>query len=276
MESALHAVQASDNASVRKKGSHRWRIWDDRDFYTAGEGVARDAMLGRSVAIGAAPTYRLWQNEPALIVSRQDMRLPNFAVATEWMNKAGWPVVMRDTGGTAVPVGPGVLNISLVLPRSLVVSMPGYAMDAVYRLLCDPVQRALESFDVPTVFGSVPGAFCDGRFNLVAERKKIAGTAQVWRANVALNGTNREGYVLAHAALLVDVDPQEVTELVNRFYSMAGKAGKFDHEEIISLRHCIASGLYPRDKSGGRSLMKNIRSCIRSSILRMPGPVTFA
>ncbi len=246
------------------EGPRNWRILDDRSFSTVQEGVTRDVDLGHAVANGAAPTFRLWENRQALVVSRHDMQLPHIARAVEHMEEAGWPVVTRETGGSAVPLGPGILNLSLVLPRSMVTGASGYSMDTVYRLLCDPIQQALATINIPTVFGSVPGAFCDGRFNLVAGGKKIAGTAQVSRANIAAKGTTREGYVLAHAALFVDIDTHKITEIVNRFYNIAGKAKRFNYQDITSVRHCIASNIYIENKICARTLADSVRTCILS------------
>lgn len=260
MDSALLAVDTSNTPRVPAAASNQWRAWDDRDFYTPLEGVARDAILGNAVANGAAPTFRFWQNRRSLAVSRQDLQLPNFASAAAQMNAAGWPVVARESGGSAIPLGPGILNISLVMPRSLVAATPGYGMDTVYHLLCEPIRQALASIELPTEFGSVPGAFCDGRFNLVAAGKKIAGTAQVWRANVAERGAAKEGYVLAHAVLFVDIDPYLITETVNRFYRLAGRAARYSANDITSVRHAIACNQTRKHFADSNTLADRLRA----------------
>ncbi len=243
-----------------------WRIWDDRAFATAEEGVARDVDLGHAVAQGAGPTFRLWENHRALVVSRQDLRLPHIARAVNHMGKAGWPVVARETGGTAVAMGPGVLNLSLVLPRSLVTDVPGYTIDTVYQLLCEPIRRVLSTLGIAARFGCVPGAFCDGRFNLVARGKKIAGTAQVSHANIATNGNRKEGYVLAHASLLVDVDARSLTDVVNRFYDSAGGSARFSDRDVTSVRHCLADAGDVGHQTGVGTLTNEVRAQVLSSI----------
>lgn len=243
-----------------------WRIRDDRDITTAREGLARDVDLGHAVARGASPTFRLWQTDPALVVSRQDMRLPHIARAIEYTGNAGWPVVARETGGSAVAMGPGVLNLSLLLPRSLVTGASGYAMDTVYHLLCEPIRQALSTIGIPTRYGSVPGAFCDGRFNLVTGGKKIAGTAQASRANIARRGTDREGYVLAHAAVLVDIDARCLTNMVNRFYEIAGGTERFSDRDVTSVRHCLASVGDGESRTGVATLVDDMRARILSGI----------
>ena len=258
------AIPDADFAKPGEVG--RWRILDDRDFTTAEAGVVRDVDLGRAVANGAAPTFRLWENYPALVVSRHDMRLPHIASVVEQLGNAGWPVLARETGGSAVAMGPGMLNLSLVLPRSLVTGASGYAMDTVYHLLCEPIQQALLTLGIPTQFASVPGAFCDGRFNLVAGGKKIAGTAQASRANIATIGNNKEGYVLAHACLLVDIDTRRLTDIVNRFYEIAGSDARFNDNDVTSVRHCLAGTGDCWNRTGAGSLTEHVRALVLSSI----------
>jgi len=45
--------------------------------------------------------------------------------------------------------------------------------------------------------------------------------------------------VLAHAALLVDVDPGLMTGIVNRFYRLAGTATRHSDRELTSVRQCL-------------------------------------
>ena len=60
--------------------------------------------------------------------------------------------------------------------------------------------------------GAVAGSFCDGRYNVTLDGRKLAGTAQRWRRN----GAGRP-VVLAHAALLVGAEREEMVEVVTTF-----------------------------------------------------------
>ncbi|MGW8247439.1 MAG: lipoate--protein ligase family protein [Acidiferrobacterales bacterium] len=234
-------IIASPLAVVTNPHRVDWRILDDREFDTPQQGMARDAELGVEVANGGPPTFRLWSNPQSLAISHQDTRLPGFADAVEVMTATGWPLVVRETGGSAVPLGQGVLNLSLVIPRSLLADYPGTSLEMIYGLLCKPIRQTLSTLNINSVFGSVPGAFCDGRFNLVAKGRKLVGTAQVWRGNRAEQTANGDGYVLAQAALLVDVDAQAVTDVVSRFYRLAGRPTQFGSTDIISVRELIGT-----------------------------------
>ena len=216
-----------------------WRIDDDCG---AGEGaaqrVARDAALLEAVRSGAAPaTARVWENARCLVVARSDRRLPRFDAAAAALAAAGWPVVVRESGGTAVPQGPGILSLSLAFRPA-----PGApcTIESVYDALCRPVEDALTRLGVSAARSEVPGAFCDGRYDLAVLGRKIAGTAQRWRAGPA--GPSRErGAVLAHAVLLVDVERAEATGAVNRFYAAAGSERRCAAAASITLREALAA-----------------------------------
>ncbi|MFQ5773354.1 MAG: biotin/lipoate A/B protein ligase family protein [Kiloniellaceae bacterium] len=216
-----------------------WAVRDDHDGGRPEARVARDADLGRKAARGIGPpTVRVWDNGRALVVGRGETGLPRFGAAVAALAEEGWPVVVRDTGGTAVPQGPGIVNLSLVMPRH---EEHRVSLEAVYHALCAPLGRALHGMGVAVAFGEVPGSFCDGRYNLVARGRKIAGTAQAWRIDGG-PGRRGRGYVLAHASLLVDCDLVPAIEIVNRFYRLA-EAGRrpVSAEGATTVRECVAA-----------------------------------
>ncbi len=220
----------------------RWRLWDDREIGGPLARVAGDDTLGEAVASGASPpAIRLWENEQALVISRRERRLPRYAAAARATADAGWPVVPRQSGGDAVPHGPGILLFSLVLPRNEELRFP---IEAVYRALVDPLQAALEALGIETEFGEAPGSFCDGRFNLLHRGRKLAGTAQRWRGGLAGVGAGR-GYVLAHALVLVEPDLVAATTALNRFYEVAGSERRIDPAAATTLRDCLGEAGLP-------------------------------
>jgi lipoate-protein ligase A len=211
-----------------------WRILNEETAPAPQAGVEADFDLLDAVAGGARPTLRLWENRRCLVVSGRDARLPRFAQAADAMREAGWPVVVRHSGGTAVPHGPGILLLSMVyaLPQR-----GGAAVDDGYRQLCDWMARALDELGIYATCRAVPSAFCDGRYNLAVGPRKVAGTAQRWRRRT-VEGVTREG-VLAHALLLIDGDPTEMTAAINRFYRLAGADARFDAESVTTLANCL-------------------------------------
>ncbi|MGE6132536.1 lipoyl protein ligase domain-containing protein [Aeromonas salmonicida] len=172
----------------------------------------------------------LWQAPQCLIVTRKDTRLPRYQAACEQLAGEGWPVHVRDSGGTAVPHGAGILNLSLLLPRTTT------DLGHYYRLLGAPLLTLLADHGLSGGYDFVPGSFCDGQYNLVIGGRKITGTAQRWLAP----GQDHGGAVLAQAMLLVAGDVDEGTRMASRFYELAGGELRFMAGTSTTLARCIA------------------------------------
>jgi len=251
---------AADAAAVFA-GFSRWRFWDDRGGGTPEARLARDAALGEAVARGESPpTLRLWENRRALVVGPGERQLPEFEAAFRRLSRDGWPVLVRDSGGSAVPHGPGILLLTLVLPRR---DVPWFSIESLYRALCAPLVLALDGLGVATAFGAAPGAFCDGRFNLVHRGRKLAGTAQLWRGAPA-GGTG--GYAMAQALLAVDCDLAAAHAALNRFYELAGSDRRLDPRASTSVRACLDAGGRPMCLPVGQSPTTTMRARIAAAV----------
>lgn len=172
------------------------------------------------------PTVRLWRHAPmqGLVVSKRDVAGERGEQAMRTMDAEGWPIIVRPTGGTAVPHGAGVLNLSLLLPRR----QQKASTDAYYHLLCQPIIDWLNSIGLSAYTGALPGSYCDGNYNVLVDGKKLVGTAQAWRGGLAGTSSRHPGYVLAHACIMVDVNLATATEAMNRFYALIGDAYRVD------------------------------------------------
>lgn len=185
--------------------------------HTPDQILAEEQRWLRDCARDGLARAHLWQASQCLIVTRKDMRLPRYQAACEQLANEGWPVHVRDSGGTAVPHGAGILNLSLLLPRTTT-DLAHY-----YRLLGAPLLALLEEHGLEGNYDFVPGSFCDGQYNLVIGGRKITGTAQRWLAP----GQDHQGAVLAQAMLLVAGDVDEGTRMASRFYELAGGELRF-------------------------------------------------
>ncbi|WAH38099.1 lipoate--protein ligase family protein [Alicyclobacillus dauci] len=183
------------------------------------------------------PTVRLWRHAPVqgLVVSKRDVAGDQGQLAMESMAKTGWPIIVRPTGGTAVPHGSGVLNLSMLFPRRAEKA----TTDAFYRLLCQPMIDWLKSMGMNATTGALPGSYCDGNYNVLVDGKKLVGTAQAWRGGLAGTASRHPGYVLAHACIMVDVDLAQATDAINRFYSEVGDPYRVDASTSTTLRHLV-------------------------------------
>ena len=148
----------------------------------------------------------------ALVMPRRMSRLEGFEAACAELAIAGWPVLLRETGGEPVPQSPAVINIALVYvaPRS---EGDHGRIESAYERLCQPLCDALREWGGVASVGEIEGAFCDGRYNVNLNGRKLVGTAQRWRQG--LNG--KRPVVLVHGALLLDNERETMVAAVNRF-----------------------------------------------------------
>ncbi|MEM6848797.1 MAG: lipoate--protein ligase family protein [Pseudomonadota bacterium] len=171
-------------------------------FATADLGIAfeEDSLRagGRSVLMWTA-------HEPAIVVPRTREREAGFEALGARAAEGGWPLLVRSSGGGAVPQGPGTLNLALISPLRR-----GSTIVDGYRALCGAIADALLVFGVQAQPGGVDWSFCDGVWNVTVAGKKLAGTAQRWRS--AGGGTM---VALLHAAIVVQMPPDNVWPLLD-------------------------------------------------------------
>jgi lipoate-protein ligase A len=152
-------------------------------------------------------------SDRALVMPRRLSRLPGFTAADISCAALGWPIALRDTGGEPVPQSPAVLNVALAY--ALPVEDDEQArIENAYLRLCEPICQWLRGMGLVPGLGEVPGAFCDGRFNVTLGRRKLVGTAQRWRRRA----TDGRLVVLVHGAILLEDQREAMVEVVNRFY----------------------------------------------------------
>ena len=84
--------------------------------------------------------------------------------------------------------------------------------------------------------GEIDGAFCDGRFNVNLDGRKMVGTAQRWRQS---RGGRPVG--LVHGALLLDNDRESMVAAVNRFNEVCGLEQRVRADSHIALHAKFAA-----------------------------------
>jgi len=197
-----------------------------------------ESTLGEAVARGEVPPLiRIWRSalKPGIGVSRRDVNSDAAAAARRQLLAEGADVVVRNTGGTAVPQGPGVVHLSYLFPRD----RRKVTTDAYYRILTQPLIEWLAQLGLTAETGALPGSFCDGTYNILVTGRKLIGTAQAWRGGLAGMTSARPGYVLAHACLVVDVEMRSAVEQINRFYRLSGNSYRVNPETFTTLRSLV-------------------------------------
>ncbi|MFG6203754.1 lipoate--protein ligase family protein [Pseudomonas retamae] len=199
---------------------------------TIESGLQAEQDLLASVCAGDAEFGLLfWQpTDRALVMPRRLNRLPQFDHACEVSAAAGWPVLLRETGGEPVPQSASTLNIALVYapPRS---EGDLNRIETGYRRLCDPICQLLDELGGTSSVGEIDGAFCDGRFNVNLDGRKMVGTAQRWRQSQG--GQRPVG--LVHGAMLMDDERESMVAAVNRFNKACGLEQRVRAQSHIAL-----------------------------------------
>ncbi|WP_415887992.1 biotin/lipoate A/B protein ligase family protein [Neptuniibacter sp. QD37_6] len=210
----------------------RWRIIDEPICCNPIQALEQDFALLKEVAqTKRGATARIWETTQCLVATRKETRFPNFEQACQQLEQEQWPVIVRDSGGTAVPLQQGILNLAVIFPQR---TDQAFDLDMVYIALCEPIKRALSNIGLKADYGSTEGSYCDGRYNLNVDGLKITGTAQKIMLSPPNNKNVKQG-VLAQAMLMVDVDAETGTHWVNRFYQLAGNDRRFKPEVATSL-----------------------------------------
>ena len=203
---------------------------------TVEAGLQAEQDLLASVCAGDVEAGVLfWQpTDHALVMPRRLSRLPGFEHASIELAASGWPILLRETGGEPVPQSASTVNIALVYapPRS---EGDHGRIETAYRRLCEPVCDLLTALGGEASLGEIEGAFCDGRFNVNLNGRKLVGTAQRWRQSKG--GQRPVG--LVHGALLLDNERESMVAAVNRFNQLCELEQRCRAESHIALHEVV-------------------------------------
>ncbi|MCO8164613.1 lipoate--protein ligase family protein [Pseudomonas sp. 21LCFQ010] len=193
-------------------------------------------LLGAVCAGEAEHGLLFWRpDRQALVMPRRMSRLAGFDEACKVLAESGWPVLLRETGGEPVPQSPATVNIALVYAQPAT-DVDRDRIETAYLRLCQPMLKVLAAFGGQSSLGEVEGAFCDGRYNVNLNGRKLVGTAQRWRQ--AQGGARP--VVLVHGALLLDNQRDEMVAAVNLFYQSCGLAPRVQASSHIALREVFS------------------------------------
>lgn len=177
--------------------------------YTAITSFAIDDALALSVSDGySAPAIRLWVHPDTIVLGIPDARLPYIDDGVQHLADAGYHVVVRNSGGLAVALDAGVLNISLVLPGVKHISI----YDC-YEAMVSFVQYMLRDLTDEVKAYEIVGSYCPGDYDLSINGKKFAGISQ----RRVKDGAAIQIY------LDVEGNSKERAKLIKQFYTIGKK-----------------------------------------------------
>lgn len=182
---------------------------------------AMDELLCKYTGAGGPAICHLWRHPRSFIMGLRDSRLPNAPKAKEWLESLGYAVAVRNSGGAAVPLDSGVVNISLILPKQ----GPGDThfhqdFERMYQL----IQQALLYTGCTVNKGEIQGAYCPGDYDLSIQGRKFCGIAQRRQAHA---------YVI-QAFVVCEGSGSDRASLVRSFYQIAaGDSTLADYPYVV-------------------------------------------
>ncbi|WP_339148106.1 MULTISPECIES: biotin/lipoate A/B protein ligase family protein [unclassified Sutcliffiella] len=202
-----------------------WRIIDQSSLgatFHALQSFAMDDTLCTAVGKGhSEATCRTWVHHNTVVLGIQDTRLPHLQAGIDYLNSQGYEVIVRNSGGLAVVLDKGVLNITLVFPegeKSIDINR-GY--DAMWELTKHMFRDMPHNMEAKEIVGS----YCPGSYDLSIEDKKFAGISQ----------RRIRGGVAVQIYLCIDGSGSKRAEMIGEFYrrSLKGEQTKFAFPTIV-------------------------------------------
>ncbi|AYC28781.1 lipoate--protein ligase family protein [Paenisporosarcina cavernae] len=202
-----------------------WRFWDQSisaKNKSALESFAADDLLCEAVGNETSlPTVRTWVHDRTIVLGIQDHRLPHVTDAIDWLRGQGFDVIVRNSGGLAVVLDSGVLNVSLVFSeRDAAIDIP-----AAYEMMVSRVRELFPTLADRIEAREIVGSYCPGTYDLSVDGKKFAGISQ---------RRMRHG-IAVQIYLCVEGSGSARAELIREFYTrgLQGETTKFVYPVIV-------------------------------------------
>lgn len=202
-----------------------WRIIDQSamgGYFQALQSFGTDDTLCASVGSGQAPaTARTWIHHKTIVLGIQDTKLPFLKEGQQFLHEQGYQSIVRNSGGLAVVLDEGVLNISLIFPET----EKGIDINRGYDTMWQLVQNLFADYDKHIEAREIAGSYCPGSYDLSIDGKKFAGISQ----------RRLKKGVAVQIYLCVNGSGSARAELIRQFYQIAKKQQetKFIFPEIV-------------------------------------------
>lgn len=165
------------------------------------------------------PTVRMWVHDQTIVLGIPDSRLPYVEKGLNYVHGLGIDAVIRNSGGLAVLLNQGVLNMSVVLPSDQQLSIhDGY--DIMFHF----IQKLFEEYTTEIKAYEIKGSYCPGDYDLSIDGIKFAGISQ----RRVRNGVAIQIYID------VEGSSYERASIVRNFYKMSkqGKTTKHHYPDV--------------------------------------------
>lgn len=202
----------------------KWRLIDQSALgahFHALQSFGTDDTLCESVGTGQSPaTARAWVHHNTIVLGIQDTRLPHLQEGLDYLEEQGYQYIVRTSGGLAVVLDEGVLNLSLILPEK----EKGIDINRGYDAMWLLIKEMFADFNKEIEAKEISASYCPGSYDLSIDDKKFAGISQ----------RRLKKGVAVQIYLCVTGSGSERANLIREFYSRAkkGESTKFSYPEI--------------------------------------------
>ncbi len=203
----------------------QWRVIDQSlsALYTSAlQSFGMDDTLCASVGAGLVPaTARTWVHRNTIVLGIQDTKLPFLEEGIQYLKEKGYEVIVRNSGGLAVVLDEGVLNISLIFPEK----EKGIDINRGYDAMWELVKEMFAQYNHVIEAKEIVGSYCPGSYDLSINGKKFAGISQ---------RRIRKG-VAVQIYLCVSGSGSERAETIQHFYELSKKEEqtKYAYPDIV-------------------------------------------
>ena len=193
----------------------QWRFIDQSESFmhvSPLQSFAMDDTLCHAVGHDLSESVvRTWIHNESVVLGIQDHRLPNIDEASAFLLQQGFAPIVRNSGGLAVVLDPGVLNISIVFKDTDRISIDtafGYMVELTKRLLPE-LKGRIEAYEIV-------GSYCPGTFDLSVDGQKFAGISQ----------RRMQNGIAVQIYLCVEGSGSERAQLIREFYEIGLREGE--------------------------------------------------
>lgn len=213
-----------------------WRIIDQSStglHMSALHSFGYDDTLCASIGTKGAPaTVRAWVHADTVVLGIQDTRLPFIKDGLEYLKGQNYEYIVRNSGGLAVVLDEGVLNLSIILPEQ----EKGIDINRGYDAMWELIQEMFADFGQTIEAREIVGSYCPGSYDLSINGKKFAGISQ----------RRLRGGVAVQIYLCVTGSGSERAGVIQEFYERAinNRETKFSYPTIEPSVMASLSELY--------------------------------
>lgn len=184
----------------------------DTVHYESMTSFAIDDALALSIGDKASPaTIRLWIHDQTVVLGIPDSRMPYIKDGLDFLRSKNQNVIIRNSGGLAVALDSGVLNLSLILSNDTKVSI-----HTGYDVMTSFIKDLLKDYTTDIKAYEIIGSYCPGDYDLSINGIKFAGISQ----RRVKNGISIQIY------LDINGQCENRANLIKDFYSISLKDAK--------------------------------------------------